>query len=881
MLKTSAACLAVAILFMACADDDPSADLPDNGGLSESRTEGKDLIKRGEIGPDKFVQAGAEAGSGGSEAAAGTGGAGGAGGAQAEGCGDGKLGPGEECDDGNRSDRDGCTNVCMFARCGDGALRIGAEQCDDGNSLNDDACPSTCQPARCGDGYVQVGLEECDDGNEADDDTCLHDCTKARCGDGILSSGEQCDDGNADDADDCLNDCHVPSCGDGHVHTGVEVCDDGNRNNDDACTELCMPASCGDGFVQAGVEACDDGNVAQDDACLSDCSPARCGDGFAQRYVEECDDGNLVETDACLSSCEAASCGDGQVHAGVEQCDDGNPQDDDACLRNCQLARCGDGVMQAGVELCDDGNAHQTDACLQTCTPARCGDGWVHAGVEQCDDANTDNGDACLTTCRAATCGDGWVSRATEACDDANTLDTDTCLNDCSAPRCGDGYVQRNVEECDDGNDSDDDACGAGCEPLERLVASSGSFCVLRSDGSVRCWGFNRWGQLGIGNTQDIGDTPGELGANLQAVNLGSGRRAIDVVGGGSFFCALLDNGAIKCWGRNDYGQLGVGDTATRGDAPGELGDNLRSVDLGTGRTAISLAAGDNHACAVLDDHSLKCWGANGSGQLGLGDAAARGDQTGELGDALPRLLLGQHRFPRQIALGAAHSCALLDDSSIKCWGSNAGAQLGLGDSASRGGRPNEMGDALPALRLGASRFARQLYVRGQNSCARLDDGRVKCWGRNQYGQALVGTASSIGATPAQMGDALAAASFGSGRQAQTIGLGTYHACALLDDRTVKCWGNDQYGQLGYGDTLTRGTTPLTIGDNLPALLLGSNVVVSRLAASLYSSCALMADERIKCWGYSASGETAQGTTAIRGDGPNEMGDNLPYSNVP
>jgi len=900
MLKKSAACLALSFVLLACADDDASRG-PGPGTLSENRNDcgGRErdgrcdertLTERATLEPElRFGQAGASpvAGSGGAAAAdsggrSGAGGSAGSGPVSSEGCGDGASDSGEECDDGNASDRDACTTSCKRARCGDGFLHIGVESCDDGNAADDDACLTTCQPARCGDGRVQEGLEACDDGNTSDDDACRNDCTAARCGDGVLAIGsEQCDDGNADDGDACLNDCKLARCGDGLLRADVEECDDGNGASDDDCTASCRKASCGDGVVHAGVEACDDGNTEQDDACLNDCTAARCGDGVVQRYMEECDDGNADDSDGCLSRCAAASCGDGFVHAGVEQCDDANQSDSDACLRTCQSARCGDGVVQSGVEDCDDANASESDACLTTCKAARCGDGYVRAGAEACDDGNQSNSDACLASCQPARCGDGYVQNAVEACDDGNGSNTDACLNDCAAARCGDGYLQQNVEVCDDANDSDEDACNASCEPEERLVAGTGSLCVLRSDGSVRCWGYNGSGQLGVGNTNSLGDDPSELGPNLRPVALGGGRRAVDIAAGALFFCALLDDGSVKCWGANGSGQLGVGNTAARGDQPGEMGDSLRSVSLGAGRRAIAIAAGDNHACAILDDRSLKCWGANGNGQLGLGDTAARGDQAGELGSLLPAVALGQRRYARQVALGAAHSCALLDDSSVKCWGLNNGGQLGQGDLSARGGRAGEMGDALPTVQLGSGRYARQLYVRGNNSCARLDDGTLKCWGRNQYGHALTGSSTSIGSAPGQMGDALAAANLGSGRTLRALSLGTNHACALLDDSTTKCWGNNQFGELGYGDVLTRGTTPQTIGDNLPIVLLGNNVVVSRLAVSHYTSCALLADERIKCWGYNASGETAQGNVRQTGDVPQEMGDNLAFSNVP
>ena len=93
--------------------------------------------------------------------------------------------------------------------------------------------------------------------------------------------------------------------------------------------------------------------------------------------------------------------------------------------------------------------------------------------------------------------------------------------------------------------------------------------------------------------------------------------------------CAIMTGGFIKCWGRNGDGQLGLGDTSNRGTYAGEMGDNLPAVDLGTGRTAKMISARYYHACAVLDDDSVKCWGDNYHGQLGLGDTDTRRDGSG------------------------------------------------------------------------------------------------------------------------------------------------------------------------------------------------------------------------------------------------------------
>lgn len=118
-----------------------------------------------------------------------------------------------------------------------------------------------------------------------------------------------------------------------------------------------------------------------------------------------------------------------------------------------------------------------------------------------------------------------------------------------------------------------------------------------------------------------------------------------DVAAGGAHTCALHDNGTVRCWGDNRFGQLGQGDTKSRGGNPGEMGDALPPIDLGTGRTATAIAAGQSRTCALLDDHSVKCWGDNADGALGLGDAVNRGDGPGQMGDDLPAIDLGVMRL--------------------------------------------------------------------------------------------------------------------------------------------------------------------------------------------------------------------------------------------
>ncbi len=159
-----------------------------------------------------------------------------------------------------------------------------------------------------------------------------------------------------------------------------------------------------------------------------------------------------------------------------------------------------------------------------------------------------------------------------------------------------------------------------GQAAVTALSVSSGHTCALFATGRMKCWGDNTHGQLGVGSKSIgkrgskypfVGDEPGEMGNALPFVDLGTGRKATFIIAAEGRTCAILDNARVKCWGANDYGQLGLGDTSDRGSAPAEMGDALPYLDLGAGRTVTALSAWGYATCAVLDNGGVKCWGGN------------------------------------------------------------------------------------------------------------------------------------------------------------------------------------------------------------------------------------------------------------------------------
>ncbi|MEN9300867.1 MAG: hypothetical protein RLZZ254_648, partial [Actinomycetota bacterium] len=299
-----------------------------------------------------------------------------------------------------------------------------------------------------------------------------------------------------------------------------------------------------------------------------------------------------------------------------------------------------------------------------------------------------------------------------------------------------------------------------------------------------------------------LGDGAGEMGASLQVVDLGSGRTATQLALGEEHSCALLDNASVKCWGGNIYGQLGVGDDLDRGNETGEMGNALPVVSFGSA-TPISIAAGDYHTCALLDSGQVTCWGLNSSGQLGRGTNSSVGAASGFV--ATTTVSLGTGRTAVALALGSSHTCVVLDDLSIKCFGSGGNGRLGTGATDSRGDAANELGDALPAIALGTARRVWAAAAGGSHTCVLLDDLSVKCFGNGSSGRLGSDGSNSLGDATEEMGDNLLAINLGANVLA--IGAGDLHTCAVLVTEVVKCWGNGSDGALGLNDVVNQGDT--------------------------------------------------------------------------
>ena len=412
-----------------------------------------------------------------------------------------------------------------------------------------------------------------------------------------------------------------------------------------------------------------------------------------------------------------------------------------------------------------------------------------------------------------------------------------------------------------------------------RLAVGGGHNHLVLPDGTLATWGGSIYGAAGVPYEVDGPNPPSTT--DLQA-------DVVAAAAGTDHSCAVLDDGRVNCWGRNDVGQLGLGDTENRGDDPGEMGASLPFVDLGTDEHAVAVSCGGRFSCVLLEGSSVKCWGYNANGELGQGDTEYRGDEPSEMGDALPAIDLGTTREVIELDAGFQHVCVLLDDGKIKCWGNSSSATYTLGRSnvANIGDASGQMGDALPVVSLGTDAIVESFSAGGYHSCALLVGGGLKCWGQGSFtepcpdpdemcvyprprylgGRLGYGDLENRGADP-KMGDNLPLVDLGTDARVVAVDAGSTHTCALLDSGRLKCWGAHSFNKLGIDVNNDIGDEPGEMGDALPPVDLGTGRTVAAFAASLNATCVVLDDDGVKCWGSPEYGT--------------EMGDALPYIALP
>lgn len=349
----------------------------------------------------------------------------------------------------------------------------------------------------------------------------------------------------------------------------------------------------------------------------------------------------------------------------------------------------------------------------------------------------------------------------------------------------------------------------AGAAPLpENLGLGRSHSCAVMDDGSVRCWGSNESGQLGDGTT--IGRlTPVEVS--------GITSDTVAVTGGDRHTCSTGLQGT-RCWGDNSNGQLGTGTTVSA-TTPQTI-----SVGGSTGPLT-SISAGGVHTCAIFGSGTY-CWGDNSQGQLGIGSTSAAPSPTFISGVS--------SGVPTKIAAGLAHTCVVASSGAVRCWGDNTFGQIGDGSNSDR---------LSPVTVVFSS--AADIAAGSFHSCARVGSA-VRCWGRNSRGQLGTGTTSNSSAPITVSGISQAVSEVVAGGE---------HTCVLLPDGTVRCWGANDKGQLGTGDTIDK-TSQVVLSD-----ITGG---VAHIEAGEKHTCAVFSSGAMKCWGDNSLGTLGDNTTDDR-----------------
>jgi alpha-tubulin suppressor-like RCC1 family protein len=324
----------------------------------------------------------------------------------------------------------------------------------------------------------------------------------------------------------------------------------------------------------------------------------------------------------------------------------------------------------------------------------------------------------------------------------------------------------------------------SGAAVVSDAVAVSGTLdhvCILTSVGGVKCWGDNHEGQLGDGTTTSRPDPRDVPGLTSGIVSLSASE---------NHTCAVMDTGAVKCWGANSFGQLGDGTLVSR----------LTPTNVALTGIAVAVSAGLNHTCALISGGSVRCWGDNANGDLGDGTSIERlapVDVVG-LSDAA------------QIAADAGSSCAVTLGNDLKCWGSINGTRS-----------PAVVASGIASVALG-----------NNTQCMVTTAGAAKCWGNNEVGQVGDGTETARFSPVDVKG-----LSSGVARMVR----GPQQTCAILVSGSMKCWGFDVSGQVGDG--------ALSAQQDAPVDVRGLGGAVRAAAALQNFTCAARIDGELRCWG--------------------------------
>ncbi len=348
---------------------------------------------------------------------------------------------------------------------------------------------------------------------------------------------------------------------------------------------------------------------------------------------------------------------------------------------------------------------------------------------------------------------------------------------------------------------------------VKQLAAGDNHFCALLDDGTVRCWGDNDRGALGSGVTTRI------YGAPQTVVGVD---RVTQIGASGLTTCARTSEGRVKCWGQNAQGQLGLQVTPPVFDSNYHATANEVPIAAGVERVDVGI----RDVCAVGGNGSdVYCWGDNAQKQLARVDAGFVGG---------PGPVDGQGFQLTRIAVGITSVFGITKTGELVGWGVVSGRPTSIS--------PTTIMAPIPSLEdvtsVAASTAGNQCVVASR---------KVYCWGYNSKG--LLGT----GISDVENYPAPAALAAGAGVFPQQVSVSSYRSCVRMTDGSVWCAGSDDRGQLGRG---TAGTYSLSF---VRASAFQEYAV--QIATSSFATCALVQGGKVVCWGGNGGGELGMGTT--------------------
>ncbi len=397
-------------------------------------------------------------------------------------------------------------------------------------------------------------------------------------------------------------------------------------------------------------------------------------------------------------------------------------------------------------------------------------------------------------------------------------------------------------------------ASAAPLTNVKQLALGSEHSCALLNNGSVKCWGNNGFGQLGDGTkTQRLNPV------TVKAVN-GSGAllNVAEIATENHHTCARLKNGQVRCWGKNTGGQLG-NNTDTDSNRPVVV---LDTDGAGAFTGAVQLAVGSGQSCVRLQNGQARCWGWNEQGEQGNNTTTNRPLPGPVLNEAGTGPLTAVTNI---VAAGGGRTCASFTNGMARCWGwGGISGQLGNGDADSRDlpAKVTKLENSMPLTQVAEIAPGGVLHA-----CARLTTGQARCWGHNQDGQVGDGTSSQ------RFRAVVVETASGPLENIAQMAAGGTHSCALLTDKTARCWGLNDSGQIGDGSLTTRlhpvgvkavsgagaltGIAQIAAGGRFP-------IDCCQLTGGVHHTCALMDTSQVRCWGNNMFGQLGDGTKVKR-----------------